>query len=104
MWRPLLRIAAVAAHNSVGYAFGYGLSRAAGLDRQAARTIALEVGLQNGGMATGIATAMGKLGTLGLAAAVFSPWMNVTGSLLANYWRKRPIDVAEEAAAPPPAV
>jgi BASS family bile acid:Na+ symporter len=32
---------------------------------------------------------MGKLATLGLASAVFSPWMNVSGSLLANYWRKK---------------
>ena len=50
-----------------------------------------EVGLQNGGMASGLAGAMGKLGTLGLAAAIFSPWMNVSGSVLANYWRKKPV-------------
>jgi BASS family bile acid:Na+ symporter len=52
--------------------------------------VAFEVGLQNGGMAAGIASAMDKLGTMGLAAAVFSPWMNVSGSILANYWRSRP--------------
>ncbi|MCA9168901.1 MAG: hypothetical protein KDB23_14605, partial [Planctomycetales bacterium] len=69
--------------------FGYGLSRLVGLDRDSARTIAFEVGLQNGGMASGLAAAMGKLGTVGLAAAIFSPWMNVTGSLLANQWRKQ---------------
>ena len=28
--------------------------------------------------------------TVGLAAAIFSPWMNVSGSVLANYWAKRP--------------
>jgi BASS family bile acid:Na+ symporter len=32
---------------------------------------------------------MGKLGTVGLAAAIFQPWMNISGSVLANYWRKR---------------
>jgi BASS family bile acid:Na+ symporter len=32
---------------------------------------------------------MGKLGTVGLPAAVFSPWMNISGSILANYWRKQ---------------
>jgi bile acid:Na+ symporter, BASS family len=31
------------------------------------------------------------LGTVGLPAAVFSPWMNISGSILANYWRKRPV-------------
>jgi BASS family bile acid:Na+ symporter len=82
---------ASAVHNAAGYCFGYGLSRAAGLDRNSARSVAFEVGLQNGGMASGIAGALGKLGTMGLAAAVFSPWMNVSGSVLANYWRKRPV-------------
>ena len=76
-------------HNSAGYFFGYYLSRICGLDKSSSRTIAFEVGLQNGGMASGLAGAMGKLATVGLASAVFSPWMNVSGSLLANYWRKK---------------
>lgn len=83
---------AAALHNAAGYGFGYWLSWAAGLDKNSARSVAFEVGLQNGGMASGIAGAMGKLGTMGLAAAIFSPWMNVSGSVLANYWRKRPTD------------
>jgi BASS family bile acid:Na+ symporter len=80
---------AAAIHNAAGYGFGYWLSRASGLDKNSARSVAFEVGLQNGGMASGIAGAMGKLGTMGLAAAIFSPWMNVSGSVLANFWRKR---------------
>lgn len=78
-------------HNTAGYTFGYWLARASGLDRNSARAVAFEVGLQNGGMASGLAGAMGKLGTVGLAAAIFSPWMNVSGSVLANYWRGRPV-------------
>jgi len=81
---------ASALHNAAGYFFGYWLSRAAGLDKNSARSVAFEVGLQNGGMASGLAGAMGKLGTVGLAAAIFSPWMNISGSVLANYWHKRP--------------
>lgn len=77
-------------HNAAGYFFGYWLSRLFGLDVNSARTVAFEVGLQNGGMASGLAGSMGKLGTVGLPAAVFSPWMNISGSILANYWRKRP--------------
>jgi len=42
-------------------------------------------------MASGLAGSMGKLGTVGLAAAVFSPWMNISGSILANYWRRKPV-------------
>ncbi|MBB4802202.1 BASS family bile acid:Na+ symporter [Flavobacterium nitrogenifigens] len=76
-------------HNGAGYFFGYWLSRLSGLDKKSSQTIAFEVGLQNGGMASGLAGSMGKLATLGLASAVFSPWMNVSGSLLANYWRKK---------------
>src|SRR5438067_464156 len=75
-------------HNTAGYFFGYWLSRLFGLDKPSSRTIAFEVGLQNGGMASGLAGSMGKLGTIGLPAAVFSPWMNISGSLLANYWRR----------------
>lgn len=87
----LLFIASVI-HNAAGYFFGYWLSRLFGMDKNASRTIAFEVGLQNGGMASGIAGSMGKLGTVGLPAAVFSPWMNISGSLLANYWRKKPVN------------
>ncbi|MBN2183537.1 MAG: bile acid:sodium symporter family protein [Sedimentisphaerales bacterium] len=83
----LLCVAAVA-HNTIGYMLGYWLSRLLGLKKNDARTVAMEVGMQNGGMAFGIANDMGKLATLGLAAAIFSPWMNVSGSILANYWKK----------------
>ena len=83
-------------HNLAGYFFGYFLSRGAGLDKNSARSVAFEVGLQNGGMASGLASAMGKLGTVGLAAAIFIPWMNISGSVLANYWSKRPVKVQPE--------
>jgi BASS family bile acid:Na+ symporter len=83
-------------HNAAGYFFGYWLSRLFRLDKNSARTVAFEVGLQNGGMASGLAGRMGKLDTLGLPAAVFSPWMNISGSILANYWRKRPVKDEEK--------
>jgi len=86
-----LLFVAAALHNLAGYCLGYWLSRVAGLDKNSARSIAFEVGLQNGGMASGLASAMGKLGTVGLAAAIFIPWMNISGSVLANYWSKRPV-------------
>jgi bile acid:Na+ symporter, BASS family len=91
----LLFIAA-AIHNALGYVLGYWMSRALGVDRNSARTVTFEVGLQNGGMASGIAAQLDMLGTMGLAAAVFSPWMNITGSILANFWRKHPVVEIEE--------
>lgn len=77
-------------HNLIGLVLGYWLARLFGLDERAARTLALEVGIQNGAMASGLASEMSRLGTVGLAPAVFSPWQNVSGSILANYWRRRP--------------
>ena len=84
----LLVLAAIF-HNTAGYILGYWGCRLFGLDKNSCRTIAIEVGLQNGGMASGLAGQMGKLATVGLAPAIFSPWMNVSGSILANFWRKR---------------
>jgi len=90
----LLFLAAIL-HNSFGYVFGYSLARLARLDVASARTVAFEVALQNGGMASGIAGSLGKLGTMGLAPAIFSPWMNVSGSVLANWWRQRTPESAD---------
>jgi bile acid:Na+ symporter, BASS family len=84
-----LLLLAVILHNLIGYSLGYWISRGCGLDKNSARTVALEVGIHNGGMATGLASHLGSIGKLGLAAAIFSPWMNVSGSILANYWRRR---------------
>lgn len=86
-----LLLLACALHNTAGFFLGYVFSRAAGLDINSARSVAFEVGLQNGGMASGLAAAMGKLATVGLAAACFIPWMNISGSILANYWSRRPV-------------
>lgn len=84
----------VLVHNLFGYTLGYWYSKALKLSEQDCRTIALEVGMQNGGLASGIANSLGKIATMGLAPAVFGPLMNITGSVLASYWHKRtPKDV-----------
>jgi BASS family bile acid:Na+ symporter len=62
------------------------------LKEEDCRTVALEVGMQNGGLASGIAVKMGKIGTVGLAAGLFGPIMNITGSVLATFWSKRPVN------------
>ena len=82
----------VVAHNVAGYVLGYWLSRLAGMDQKSARTIAIEVGMQNSGLASGIALEMGRVATMGLAPAVFGPLMNITGSSLATWWRGKPIE------------
>lgn len=85
----LLLIVAAIIHNALGYFFGYWGGRLLKMDEQSCRTIALEVGMQNGGMASGLAAEMGKIATVGLAPAVFGPWMNISGSTLANWWRRK---------------
>jgi BASS family bile acid:Na+ symporter len=79
-------------HNLAGYTLGYWLSWLVGMPEKDRRTIAFEVGMQNGGLASGLALQMGKVATVGLAPAIFGPLMNVTGSILANYWRGKPLE------------
>lgn len=86
---PALLICALI-HNTGGYLFGYWTARLFGLAERDSRTIAIEVGMQNGGLASGLAKEMGKAATIGLASAVFSPMMNITGSILASYWHRKP--------------
>ncbi len=76
-------------HNLTGFLLGYWSARLFGLNEQSCRTVAIEVGLQNGGLASGIAVQMGKVATVGLAPALFGPIMNTTGSLLATFWSQR---------------
>jgi BASS family bile acid:Na+ symporter len=85
----LLLILACLLHNSTGYFLGYWICKLARMDEKSCRTIALEVGMQNGGLASGIALQMGKVATIGLAPAVFGPMMNITGSSLATWWRRK---------------
>jgi len=76
-------------HNLFGYLFGYWTGRLFKMSERDARTIAIEVGMQNGGLASGIANSLGKIATMGLAPAIFGPLMNITGSILASYWHKK---------------
>lgn len=79
-------------HNISGYSFGYGIAWIFRLPEKDRRTIALEVGMQNGGLASGLALQMGKIATVGLAPAIFGPLMNITGSALASWWRGKPTE------------
>lgn len=77
-------------HNTFGYFLGYWSARLFKMPEKDCRTVAIEVGMQNAGLASGIAKELGKIATIGLAAAVFGPLMNITGSALASWWHGRP--------------
>ena len=86
----MILIVLVLIHNTLGYLIGYWSARLFKLSERDSRTVAIEVGMQNAGLASGIAKEMGKIATVGLASAVFGPLMNITGSILASYWHRRP--------------
>ncbi|WP_348541254.1 bile acid:sodium symporter family protein [Thalassospira sp. A3_1] len=81
---------AVILHNAIGLALGYGITALLGFDRKICRTIAFEVGLQNSGLATALALKF-FTPTAALPGTLFSVWHNISGSLLAGYWSRKPI-------------
>jgi len=87
----LALVAAAIIHNFIGYILGYWGARAAKLDETSCRTVGFEVGMQNGGMASGIAMDVLRSSSAALAPAIFGPWMNISGSVLATWWRRKPI-------------
>ncbi|MBV8629144.1 MAG: bile acid:sodium symporter family protein, partial [Paraburkholderia sp.] len=79
----------VVLHNGTGLLGGYWGGRLLGFDEAVCRTLAIEVGMQN----SGLAATLGKLYFTPIAAlpgALFSVWHNLSGSLLAGYWAGRP--------------
>ncbi len=79
----------VVLHNAIGLLGGYWGGRLLGFDEAVCRTLAIEVGMQN----SGLAATLGKLYFTPIAAlpgALFSVWHNLSGSLLAGYWAGRP--------------
>jgi len=85
-----LLIVATFIHNMTGYFLGYWSARLFKFPEKDCRTIALEVGMQNAGLASALAKGMGKIATVGLASVIFGTMMNVTGSSLASWWHNRP--------------
>lgn len=85
----ILLILAAVIHNLAGYFIGYWSCKLLRLPEADCRTIAFEVGMQNGGLASGIAVEMGRISTLGLASVIFGPWMNISGSTLALWWKEK---------------
>ncbi|MCO4250633.1 bile acid:sodium symporter family protein [Pseudarthrobacter raffinosi] len=84
----LLVLAAVILHNALGYALGYGAARLFRLPIPSRRTTAIEVGMQNSGLAAGLARQY-LTPEAALPGAIFSVWHNVSGAVLAAYWRRR---------------
>jgi BASS family bile acid:Na+ symporter len=90
MSHGLLLLAAVVLLHGGGFFLGYAMARAVGYDRTIARTISIEVGMQNSGL--GAVLAKTRFATDPLAAvpsALSSVCHSLIGSLLAGWWRLR---------------
>jgi BASS family bile acid:Na+ symporter len=82
-------VAVTIIHNFLGYFLGYWLARLLRLREKDCRTVAFEVGMQNGGMASGLAMGVLNSAKIALAPAIFGPWMNISGSVLATWWHRK---------------
>tara|TARA_R110002167_G_scaffold88253_4_gene238127 strand:+ start:6459 stop:7424 length:966 start_codon:yes stop_codon:yes gene_type:complete len=82
----VMTLLAVALHNLLGTALGYTLARWRGFTEVECRTIAIEVGMQNSGLGAALALQFFTPLTA-LPAALFSVWHNLSGALLASWWR-----------------
>ncbi|MEM9417412.1 MAG: bile acid:sodium symporter, partial [Bacteroidota bacterium] len=73
-------------HNCIGLALGYLAAQLLRFEPSVRRTVALEVGLQNSGLATALAL---KYFTpaAALPGAIFSVWLNIVGALFASICR-----------------
>ena len=81
--------AVVILHNLLGYVFGYGVARLFGLELAKKKAMAIEVGMQNSGLATSLAgTAFPNLAMASVPGAIFSVWHNISGAILAGIFRR----------------
>jgi len=77
----------IALHNMTGLLGGYYIAKLFGCNKKTCKTVAIEVGMQNSGLA--VALAMKYFTPLSaLPGAIFSIWHNISGSILASYWSK----------------
>ena len=86
----LLIVIVVVLHNVCGLGLGYLLGRMLRLSEPKMRAISIEVGMQNSGLASSLATihfAAYPLATI--PGAIFSVWHNISGAVVAFLYRKK---------------
>lgn len=95
-----LLILPVVLHNLFGLIAGYGIGALYGLPVSAMRTLSIEVGMQNSGLAVALSGILAEnlrglssfepseLALIAIPAVMFSVWHNVTGPLLASWWSR----------------
>ena len=87
---------AVLLHNGLGYLLGYGAGKLTGMNTSKKRTISIEVGMQNAGLATNLATTTAQFASAPQSAvicAVSCVWHSISGTLIAD---SLPVDRKKE--------
>lgn len=85
----MIVVLVVMLHNLCGLSLGYIIGRLLGLADAKRRAISIEVGMQNSGLASSLATlhfAAYPLATI--PGAIFSVWHNISGALVARIYSK----------------
>lgn len=81
----LLILGVVILHNLLGYACGFGVGKLLRMSGPKCSAVAIEVGMQNSGLATSLAgTVFPDLALATVPGALFSVWHNISGSIVAN--------------------
>ena len=81
-------LAAVVLLHSGGFALGYGLARVFGYAEIIRRTVSIEVGMQNSGLAVVLANRHFADPLTAVPGAISAVTHSILGSLLATIWRK----------------
>ena len=80
----------VALHNCIGYLFGYLLGKVFGMKLAQKKTLAIEIGMQNSGLAATLGMSLAAKAAVNpvvaVPGAIFSVWHNISGAILANIY------------------
>ena len=83
----LLMMLVVMCHNLLGYGIGFLLAKLLHMNMAKAKAISIEVGMQNAGLATNLATTTAQFSATpesAIICAVSCTWHSISGTLLAG--------------------
>ncbi len=94
----LLVFAVVLCHNSLGYLTGYSVGKLFNFSKAKNRTISIEVGMQNAGLATVLASTFFAISCplAVIPCAVSCAWHSISGTILATWFRSRDSEQSSE--------
>ena len=89
MTSGFLVLAVVILHNLFGYLCGFGLGKLFRMSPEKIKAVSVEIGMQNSGLAASLASsAFPDLAMATVPGAVFSVWHNISGAILAGFYRR----------------